>query len=274
MEPIQLPKPATISVPDIPQTQPRQMIYSLHSKPESYYAAEATNNYPSGYDSAQKVVMPVRLPTTPGAAADQQYYDDGYRQTYPQPNSRDNSRRSSYTPSYQDGNGSNEYNRIDAFSYDAQQDPVSPRSYMQSMTPPPTAHSQQSPYYNQDHNNNYNNTNTSYVSQPPMDYSPNPMHGHTHSSPPPVGYSAPVANKVQRIGASSGSSVSSHSTHNNNNNNNGYNSGTTSYATTSTTNSNNGNRHSIPPRPQSPDAKKNDRLRTLVLASTFYTKTD
>lgn len=259
MEPIQLPKPGSISVPDIPQAQPRQMIYSLHSKPTPEVPPPAAQ---SPYEGHQKVVLPVRLGTAgnPPPATEQLYVDDGYQNGYnprpsypqqgPQSSSRDNSRRSSYATPYNDPNasGMQDYNRIEAFSYDGQQDPMSPRTYGHGLTSPPSNqhHSQvTSPYYQ------------SQSQDVPIEYSPNPMHttNHHQSPPPPSQQYTAASHKVQRIGASNSSVANSQ---------------VSGYTSVSSSSSYTANRSSAPPvRPPSPDAKKNDRLRTIVLASTL-----
>jgi hypothetical protein len=308
MEPIQLPKPSTLAVPDLPPSLPRQMIYSLHDKPPGESHVTESNSmgsfstFLSPYHDGPKFVLTVRAASNV-TSPEPLYVDDGYgnqngynagynnngysnntrqqqqQQNYPSalPLSKEGSRRSSYgnTPMYTEGNG-NEYNRIEAFSYDAQLELVSPRSYNHGMTPT----QQHSPFHPHD-NYNYNNpanaaTNSGSSNSYPN--TPNINHGSNFSGNQVEYAQNPMlAHKVQRVGAngpnvpSSGNSPMS-----------GYSCATNQPAISHANlmyspaqGSNVGRSGPIresPQRPQSPDSKKNDRLRTLVMANMSETE--
>lgn len=293
MEPIQLRKPGPISVPEIPSAQPRVMIYSLHSKTSESNQRQSTpppSNQPqqpqsyepvvpiaktSSYDSSQKVVLPVRMSNS-GASElhsmdhnDSNGHQNGHntnpRQLHSQQSSRDGSRRGSYTtPAYSDypnGATSADY-RIDSFSNDGS-DMVSPQSYGHSRTPPPSSYQQNSSQMTSPY---YGNTDAS------VEYSSNPMQSPYHHSPPPPSSSHaqqynPASQRVQRVGATNAAYPSPASSQIS-----GY---TTTSSSSSFTTGSNRPASSIvsmqanPMRPRSPTATKNDRLRSLVLSSTF-----
>jgi hypothetical protein len=306
MEPIQLPKPSTLTVPDLPPSQPRQMIFSLHSKPPSEsYVTESNSmgsfsNYSSPHQEGHKVVLPVRVasnvtspeplyvddgygnPSPYNAGYHNNVYNNGARQQQqhpppPLPLSKEGSRRSSYSNTYMygEGNGS-EYNRVDVFSYDAQLEPVSPRSYNHGVTPT----QQHSPYHPQENYNYNNNTHIANNSSSSNSYQNTPNTSHSiNFSGNQVEYAQNpmLGHKVQRVGVnvpnvpSSGNSQLS-----------GY-SGVTSQSANSHATpmnsppqGNNGGRagpmRESPQRPQSPDSKKNDRLRTLVMTNMSETE--